>query len=230
MKKIILLASALTLMIPTTQAAYKSGFYVGVNAGGSYDYNKVDETDVASVPPVSISRGKKIESGAFQGGLFLGYLFRIPESKLLLGLEHSSSFSSFSKEWRSVDANTIRYDNKLTRNYCGSFVLKFGGVLQEAWLVYGLLGVDISRFKLGTTFSPDIGSPQKGSCRKTLVGICYGLGLEREICEHWRLGFEFRCTQYCSKKMLTNYADVYSDEMDAKLGSIYAGMRLSYAF
>ena len=227
MKKTLTILLGAMLIVANLKASYESGFYFGINAGGSYDYNKVDEDNTRP-----INRGKKLNGCALQEGVFLGYLYRFQESMMAMGVEHSSNISSYSKSWNSVDqSGSIYYNNKLIRNYTGSFVGKFGTILKDEWFLYGLLGVEVSCFKYDLTIFRDGtgAAPEGAKTSKTLLGLCYGIGFEREIQEHWRLGFEVKNIHYRSKEMTASTA-IGHDKLKPKLNTVYAGLRLSYAF
>jgi len=215
------------------QAAYKSGFYVGVNAGGSYDYNKVDECDDTGA---TMSSGKKLEKGNIDGGFCVGCLHRLNDSQLAVALEHNSDFSFYSKKWETIESTTNgRFSGKLQKLYTASFIGKFGCILKEVWFPYALFGISLSHVKFHCDFDdPAIVGPLDGmaTTRQFLVGLTYGFGIEREINERWRLGFEIKNTNY-AKKNLTASGETALGTATNKaklcLNDLYAGIRISYA-
>ena len=167
-----------------------SGFYVGVNIGGSWGHSSSTNT---ALDGTYVSSGSRTDSAVIGGGQ-VGYNF-MAAPHLLLGVEADIQASSAKNTATSPDG-TNSYSSKLD-----DFGTARGrvGFTQDNWLFYGTGGFawsygSVTRSQLVTVASvPPIPAPSGTveTVNNTRTGWAAGAGIEWGISQNWTARVEY---------------------------------------
>ena len=180
----------------------KAGFYAGVSVGAGY--NAGNFSGEAFTVPVGdrVNTHEKISTCCFGKDFsgFVGYMTHLSQEDWLAGVEFGIEKPFYKKHFETtlwddtgafIDVEHCHYRVKTLR--AAKLHAKLGRIFNEKWFVYGLMGVDVKRTEV---FLRQEDIDLTANTKKSLCGIAVGLGVEREICEDWRLGLELVNTYY----------------------------------
>jgi opacity protein-like surface antigen len=213
--------------------------YVGVAGGIEFTRGTRSESLQNSNPvdKATFTANKGFSDNNINLSIFGGLTWNIPSSSFFIGPEiywgrfnGESLNNAFVLDVPNGANRTI--ETLISKRYSFGFLVKPGIILTKDYRAYLLVGVDISRFRNSTFYtprsvaaitggaSPDI-PPYTLSTSRWMKAFLWGLGFEREFSCH-RLGAEFRYMQYktFSAAYNVNTGLVPPDQADS-LNNIY---------
>ncbi|MBA2709314.1 MAG: porin family protein [Tatlockia sp.] len=234
MKKIIL---GLCLVLPSVLFAGESGitqiitptnwngFYIGGNLGGLFSkfHGSVSDApyiDNSGVYFPSFAQPYNANQHRFAGGAQLGYLYQI--NQFIYGTEigllgfNLNNKHTLKKEEVGQFINIFKSGDSFSSKskWQASWIARIGSPIQN-WLVYGLGGVAIMNHEISTQITSividgDLFPASQGSEIKTLVGGTVGLGSEYALCSNFRIGLEYRYTDFGKRQYRVGQSAVSS--------------------
>ena len=224
------LASAAQAADMTAPATYDwTGFYLGANAGISWNNSGVDNNfDVDGDGINDLNNKIEGDQTAFTAGGIVGYNYQIDQ--IVLGVEADFNYLGFSdSNSRSVDVigldgiDTITGKSSFEADWFGTIRGRLGYAIDNV-LIYGTGGLAYGHMsadgKVTASLAGDTVGTWKGSTDSTNWGWTVGGGMEYGI-DNWSLGLEYL------------YVDLGSGEWNGN-NDLFDGSRLKgdadYAF
>lgn len=224
------LASAAQAADMTAPATYDwTGFYLGANAGISWNNSGVDNNfDVDGDGINDLNNKIEGDQTAFTAGGIVGYNYQIDQ--IVLGVEADFNYLGFSdSNSRSVDIigldgiDTITGKSSFEADWFGTIRGRLGYAIDNV-LIYGTGGLAYGHMsadgKVTASLAGDTVGTWKGSTDSTNWGWTVGGGMEYGI-DNWSLGLEYL------------YVDLGSGEWNGN-NDLFDGSRLKgdadYAF
>ena len=211
-----------------SQGDYKSNeVFCSIFTGVTNSYGKRLEK---SSNETTINNNYKMNNTNSFNGVAVGYFHRC-QNNFSTAIEGTIAYDSFSS---TCSVNQIDgCDYNLTLNSRSNITLgmraKLGFVCCEKWFLYCLLGTQTLNveYKVNTVAiaGPDY---YNGAKSKRLYGFVCGLGVERAISEHWRLGMEVHHVTY--QKIDINPDMQSYSRLNTRLKALTALAKLSYSF
>lgn len=237
MKKVYLfllgtLASSLT-QATAPHTCFNSGMYVG----GALNFEHMDghRTDDIQGMRNNISYAKVyandigMKDNSFGGEAYLGYLYRLPDTNIVLGLEPFVGYNDNKDNVSALlAANELsRVAAQVKRKWNLGFLARLGYVFCDSYMVYAVAGPDWGQFKYDWRESHF--DDNKASNHKWLTGLRYGIGIEKEF-EYIRVGVQATMTNYKSSTLHSLEAD--GDTVSARINPdvLTVGIRVSFPF
>lgn len=191
-----------------------SGAYIGAQAGYTFGRNKLS---------ISNSNDFSINSNGFAGGAYAGYNWLLTNS-YLLGIEGDINFSNINKDTQIVSRNNVSLDWNAKTQFEGAVRARVG-YAYDRWLPYLAGGVAFARVK--DVFSVNVA----GNTVETIdiatnrVGFTVGAGLDYAITDNVILRYEYRYSDYGTKK-----EDAEDNKIERKYSSNNLRLGLAYKF
>ena len=220
--------------VEAQEPRFKCGFY----GGGSINFERMsgDRSDGVFTPGAGPgdpddtffyvnNDGLSDNTGGFE--FFLGYLYRFSNSNIVLGLEPYGGY-----KWNEDTASGLeptigfRETAKIQREWDFGALVRLGCILQEAYLLYTVVGPDWGYFKYKHEES---GTPGTNFDNKWIVGIRYGVGLEMQF-ETFRVGVQLTMTNYNNTTFNAHDSTSSNNFGIIKANIATVGFRVSYPF
>lgn len=204
-----------------------SGFYVGLNAGASWQNTRW--TNVGAVGPVS-DRGPgdafSSKNSGFIGGAHAGYNWQI--GGLVIGLEGTLQGTTA----KSSTLSTFGVGDDLYKTRFGAIGTAAArvGYAFDRTLLYvkgGYAGAEV-KTSITDVIGPSVGAGSHSDWRS---GYVLGAGLEYAFTRNWIAGVEYNYIDLGSKTrsvVMNGGADIIDDRIRARMQSVTA--RLTYKF
>ncbi len=208
---------------------FQSGPYIGASV--NYEHmngHRSDGLRTALGNSALYVNDGRISDDAIGFDVYMGYLYRMPETNIVLGIEPFVAIKG-NDDTSSGFIEDFRQEAKIKRKCSAGLLLRCGYVIADNWLVYGIVGPDWGRFTYHQNeLTEDTSSPTLTSS-KWLKGIRYGLGIEKEF-EYFRLGIQATMTNY--RTAMLSATDEFGDSLFGHFRSevFTLGVRLSIPF
>lgn len=183
-----------------------SGLYGGINLGVTQ--SEIENERLAQiVMPGGVNFSLhpddfKLTDLSISGGVTLG-VTRVVKKNWLWGVEGRLNFedlnTKFHDEIEEGNSSLIIKANRFLKlNRDLALLGKFGGILDQKYLIFGVLGIDWAHFELSKNFyysQENIGSVQTGELQSTEMGYkiggVLGIGTEYLITKNSTMGMEY---------------------------------------
>jgi outer membrane immunogenic protein len=189
-----------------------SGFYVGLNAGGTWGRSN-DPTSVvngtgltyfatAALPGVnSVGAGQSTNTSGFTGGVQAGYNWQW--GNLVAGIE--TEFDYFGQTGSSATGAVYQFTVPIPFTFNSSVRADWLftarprlGMATGNWLWYGTGGLAVTQLKANWSFADNQGSNESASASATKVGWVVGGGVETALPGKLLLGVEYLYVKFGS--------------------------------
>lgn len=200
---------------------------------------------------LTFSDGARLTSDAMAGYLLFGVeyqlsslpLFISPEVQLGGGMMRSQANNYVGDEDLVVGARPLSraLNPKLAQKFTGSFAVKVGADGIASTQIYGLVGLNISRFKYGFIYqivddfgaiNPAIIGTQPYAFSKWRTAPVVGIGIEKKI-KDVKIGLEYRMAFYSRlkfSKVVTSGIEFETVTANYKPRTSSVMLRVSYSF
>jgi outer membrane immunogenic protein len=204
-------AADMTVKAPVPVAYSWTGFYVGVNAGGTWS-NVSQSEDIGVVPyfgPAAngnipsiqnSAAGQSLGSSGFTGGLQLGHNWQF--DSVVVGIEADfngntggAKTASSTVDYPTAIGMTYTIGQSVKNNWIATLRPRLGFATGNT-LFYVTGGLAVGDVTFSRTFSDDFNlfAPQTASTSTTRVGWALGTGLEYAITRNWSVKGEYLYT------------------------------------
>ena len=171
-----------------------------------------------------------INKNSFGGEAYLGYLYRLPDTDIVIGLEPFAGYND-NKDNASGLIITSDEESRVTaqvkRTWNLGFLARLGYVFCDSYMLYAVAGPDWGQFKYD--WRESYFNDNKANDCKWLTGIRYGIGLEREF-DYIRVGVQATMTNYKNSTLHSLEADGDTVSTKIKPDFLTIGIRVSYPF
>jgi len=196
---------------------------------------------------ITFTDGRHLSSNRLNGYFFIGTSYDLPSFPLFISPEFQIGQGSVKSQLRNtVNDPNLHFgggvyvqrslDPKLSRELNTSFVLRVGSKIIESGRFYGLVGIDVSRFKYTYNFENvdiiegAILGAQPITKKKWKTAPVFGVGIEKDIAKV-RVGLEGRIALYGPIKtfrarMIDGDTESVSTKIKPYVSSVM--LRLSY--
>lgn len=207
----------------SSNASCQSGFHAGVSLDyhhlGGYQTGTADFSSLGGDANTSVLNKRILSDDTVGGTLHVGYLHRLDDTDFTIGLDPYFGLASL-KDKASVanldsdgtgGTQLATIAQELKRKWTVGIPAKFGFVLSQDYMLYGILGIEFSRFEhKASVTTQSTGAVETKNSKKTIPGFVWGAGFERQF-DEYRLGIEVKNARY-SKKELKH---TFTEETDA---------------
>lgn len=198
-----------------------TGFYVGINAGGSWGNSssnlKLDDVNSnwsneapAFTQAVTNLWSDELKPSGFTGGGQIGYNFAM--SGLIVGVEGDFNYldADDSRQTGQIQvpnfAPTYAFTNTVSTDWWATIRGRLGVVVAKDTLLFATAGVAFAEVEGSTSiFSATTGFSKAGSGSSTLTGYTVGGGGEFALARHWSLKVEYLYTDLGDFSFDTRY-------------------------
>lgn len=210
-----------------SHANYKSGFYGGITFGPAYNYNKADNRDEAN--SADLFTKNRLNSSSFDGGAFLGYIHRLNNSNYAVGAEFDFYLSSYRKSFEYIDP--LGFANEyysISKPHSSDLKFKICRIYNEKFMVYVFAGLAYCKINYKMYNS---GTNTDYSRTNNLIGINYGVGIEKSLNERLRIGIEVQNSNYSKKHIsIKDTVTGINETFKPSINSLKVGLRIAYSF
>lgn len=201
-----------------------TGFYIGLNAGGSWGdghvHTHVDPAtntyfSAGNIPAVNAAGTHGFNPSGFTGGGQLGYNWQ--SGALVLGLETDFEALDLSQTRTEthvypLDApDTFTMSTSGKTNWMWTLRPRIGWAPGGGWLIYGTGGLAVADINARQSFHDTFGAAMSSSHNDTRTGWTLGGGVEYLIAPNWSLRGEYLYADFGS----TDSARVLTDGGDS---------------
>ena len=229
------------LILAALPALYGNhSFYAGTSlsfnmmSGRRSDY--VTNTDSQSA---SITRKKSVKNNGVFGGLFAGYLFRVnnfgisPEFFFNYGKIENKVSGTHSDTTAAVYTK-FYITNRVTSQIGGNARV---GYFLDCYFLYAFVGLHYQKAKYYVTAQQTPGDISLhdyaySSSNQSASAVSFGLGAERPISDHFKIGLEMKYTKFPSKQYYYSLGDSEKTNITTKFKYrlLAFNFRISYVF
>jgi len=198
-----------------------TGFYAGLNAGGTWGHSDVATSTIfdpagyfasTSVPGVNAAGAGSVDTSGFTGGGQIGYNWQT-SNNVVLGLE--ADFQYFGNdETRTVSspypAPFGAFSFGISQNVKTDWLFTLRprlGFASNNWLFYVTGGLAVTNLKTSFNFVDNFGTPNttaSGSGSDTKAGWTLGGGVEYGWTPRWTVRLEYLYVQFDDVTMTSN--------------------------
>ena len=231
MKKTLLLTLALTTAL-SAEGGIKSGFYVGAQAGlssmsGQTQLKSSAQEDAGGDPKYMDSHNLKsgISKSSISGGAFMGYA--IKSGKLYAAAEVSAQLDNLKDKKESYNgemSNPIKTEVSSTGALGASIHLGFAP--NDNCVIYGILGVEARKFKVGFNDSSKAIEPVINK-KYTSVAFTPGVGARFAVSENLSIRAEYKCAMHKSKTINASGINQIAANLPGALADQKVSMKVS---
>lgn len=192
------------------------------------------------------SNGNSLKADKMNGYAFIGTVYTLPQQSIFISPEFQIGQGNVDCQIKNTaaDPNLIlssgplqrRLDLKLNRQLTTSFVGRIGRKLFNSLQLYGLLGVEASRFKYSyvvenvDAISGEINGFKTFLKSKWKIAPLFGIGIDKAI-NKFRIGLEYRFSSYGPiKASRTVFQSASTEWVSTKVKPYISSLMLKFCY
>ncbi|MAP24270.1 MAG: hypothetical protein CMM87_01880 [Rickettsiales bacterium] len=204
-------------------AKVDSGFYAGVGTSWNNNKYKQSVSAIDLVPALSDAYTLKFSKNTIMPEIFMGYLCMsksmawAPELRIGHDFRKSDSYNLIN------EASQLYQTTEVKKRLNFGLDIKLGRIVKESTFVYGVLGLDLSRYKISYRQDEfDLGVLQKSipaQSSKNIPGVKVGLGADVYTTKNLFVGGEVGYIFRTKSIKTSNRAENFDTAMDLNVNN-----------